>query len=455
MKFQLGDHPAKVLITSYLIAIFVGMVLLMFPAATVSGSLSPLSALFTATSAVCVTGLSVVDTGSTFTLFGQLVILFLIELGGIGIMTFSTFFALLLFQRISYLEQKFLLETLAGFKARNFVPLIAMVFLSALVIQAIGAVLLTPFFSQGRSFSEAIYYGVFHSISAFCNAGLSLIPGSLAAFRTHVWVNLIVIGLVIFGGLGFIVYVELYRKFRAVVTRTRFRLGIHSKLVLITSLALLAIGTLSFFALEHGNLLKDFPAPMALLISFFHAVTPRTAGFSTLDLSQLTNATAFILITLMFVGGAPGSTAGGVKVTTLAVFFLLIRSQLQDGKRPFVFGRTITASSILKTMTLLVVAVLIISTAVVLLQITESAGLPHEETRTSFLELFFESVSAFSTVGLSMGATEGLTANGKILIILLMFIGRIGPLTLLLLITFRRGKNGGEFEYAEEDVAIG
>ena len=457
MKLKLGDHPAKILLAGYLAVILIGSILLGLPIATVSKSIAPIDALFTATSALCVTGLAVLPTGSTFTLFGQLVILTLIEIGGIGLMTFSTFFALLLFHRISFLEQKFFLDTIAGLKAKNFWPLVAAVFLSAFVIQAIGAVLFIPFFAEQLPFGDAVYSSIFHSVSAFCNAGFSIAADGLGGFRTHVGVNLIFMGLIVCGGLGFIVYVELYRKFRSFVTRSRFRLSIHSKLVLVTSFVLIVIGTASFFVLENSNVLKDYNVPNAILISLFHSISARTAGFSTVDFSSVTNGTAFAFIMLMFVGGAPGSAAGGVKVTTLAVFFLLIKSQLKKKSHTDIFGRTVAPSNILNTITLLVISVLIISAAVIMLQITESAGLSHRMmTRDSFLELFFETVSAFGTVGLSIGATPILSLGGKVVIILMMFVGRIGPLTLLLLMTFRREKErSAEFRFAEEEVAIG
>lgn len=427
----------------------------MLPLSTVSGKISFVDALFTATSAVCVTGLGVVDIGSYFTRFGQTVIMVLIQVGGLGIMTFSTFFLGLLGKRTSLADRLSLRMMAERFASVNIFQTLLFIFGVTLVIEAVGAGLLFLRFREILSPSEAIYYAVFHAVSSFCNAGFSLFPDNLRGFQKEFLVPGVVMGLVIAGGLGFFVLTDAVQKFGNFIFKHKtFRVSLHAKIVLSMSAFLVLLGAVVIWLLERGNALAGLPLPFQLWNALFQSVTPRTAGFNTLDMTSLSNATLFFLAMLMFVGGAPASTAGGIKVTTFAILLALVFSQWRGREWTSIFKRKIPKEMIARSLAIFAGSFVLINLIVLLLQITEHLGVPHAKVQWPFLDILFEVVSAFGTVGLSTGVTPFLTAAGKLLIIFTMFVGRIGPLTLALAIVTRH-RPEIHYQYPEEEVMVG
>jgi len=432
-------NTAQTIVISFSSTILLGTILLTFPSATTDGNgASFLDALFTATSATCVTGLIVQDTPVYFSTFGQVVILGLIQLGGLGIMTYSAFVAIL-FGRFSLGQRKMVQEMLE--EEQNIYNMIFYIFKMTMIIEFFGALLL--FFRFNFHFThigQAIYQSVFHSISAFCNAGFSLFSDSLTQFIDDPVINIVIITLIVLGGFGFLVIFEL----SAYLRKKRKNLAPHTKLVLIVSLGLILGGFLLFFFLEFDGVLLESPMLSKLWASFFQSVTTRTAGFNTIAIGSLKEVTLTLMIILMFIGASPGSTGGGIKTSTFAVLLLSIKSLIKGEEDIVVFKRTIPSSSIRKALALLVSAIALVSVVFLILLNTEKMG---------YVSLLFEAVSAFGTVGLSTGITPDLSHPGKLLIILLMFLGRIGPLTLGLALTKEIIK--GKVEYPSARIMIG
>ena len=436
----LSRRPGHLLAYSFLFVIGVGTVLLGLPVSSSGAApLRPLDALFTSVSATCVTGLIVVDTGSALSLFGQLVVLFLIQAGGLGIMTISTFIALILGRSIGLRGEFAIGEMIGEQRRRTAVRLIRFIVLVTLLIEFAGAVLLAMQFKQvGYDWVRAGYVAAFHSISAFCNAGFSLFPDSLVGFGYYPALTLTMAVLIILGGLGFGVLRSFYS-----VHRTGRRLDTHSYLVLSATVILLCGGTALIWLLEQNNTLADTPLPGKLLHTFFQAVTARTAGFNTMDMAELAPVTRMVMLVLMFIGAAPGSTGGGIKVTTLVVLFAVVRSVVLGREAVVVRGRRVSQAGVLSAVALLLLAAVSIVGVTAVLFLSQNAPLD---------ALFFEAVSAFGTVGLSHGITPDLTAAGKLCIIVLMFVGRVGPLTLLLTMRPSRRASIG---YPSANVMIG
>ncbi|RKY04486.1 Trk family potassium uptake protein [Candidatus Poribacteria bacterium] len=438
--------PAQTVVLSFLLVISIGTLFLLTPRATPPDNrISFIDALFTATSATCVTGLIVRDTGSDFTLFGQIVILILIQIGGLGLMTMTSFFALVLGRGMGIRERVLMSDILNTRMMNQIVRLLTSILLLTFAFEALGAALLyLTWIEEGAigGMGRTAYYAVFHSVSAFCNAGFSLFSTSMERFRGSVPVNLIMTSLIICGGLGFTVLSVLLKlplsPFR------RGRLSLHAKLVLIVTAFLLALGTVAILALEWDNSLAGLPLKEKFLAAYFQSVTPRTAGFNTLRISELREATQFLLIILMFIGASPGGTGGGVKTSTFAITLCTLISMLRGRSSVEIFRRRIPDQIISKAFSILTLSMLLIAVNGVLLLASED-GDP--------LAVIFELFSAFGTVGLSMGVTPTLTTFGKVIIIITMFIGRIGPLTLALALGERR--KGGEFEYPSEEVIVG
>jgi trk system potassium uptake protein TrkH len=445
--------PSWLLILGYATAIAAGGAILTLP---ISGRepVRLLDALFTATSAVCVTGLAVLDTGSSYSLFGQTVVLLLIQAGGLGIMTLSTAFVLLLGRRISLSSRDALQGSFSSGFVGTVAALLKRVVLWTVVIEAIGALLLFLGEIRRLPFGAALWSAIFHAVSAFCNAGFSLRASSFIDDRGSPLIVLPLAGLIVLGGLGFTVLTELGAQ-----QRRRWRgqaaapFSLHSKLALSMTGLLLLLGTVGFAVLEHRNALRGAPLLDQVLTSLFAAVTPRTAGFNTVDYGQLTNATLYMTILLMMIGGSPGSTAGGIKTTTFGVILALARARYRGEAGVRLFNRGVPDEAVAKAIALVTLGFSIVTIFIVALTMTELGSLPYPATRGRFLELFFESVSAFGTVGLSMGATGRLSDAGKILIMLLMFIGRLGPLTISVAIAQREKR--AEVRYAEEQLMIG
>ncbi|CAM3903444.1 TrkH family potassium uptake protein [Mesobacillus thioparans] len=428
-KLLFSLDPPKVLVFGFGLIILLGTLLLTLPSATVDGRGLPLlDALFTATSATCVTGLVVVDTGDTFTKFGEMIILSMIQIGGLGFMSFATLLAFILGKRISFKERLIIQESLNNETVEGIVRLVKRIFLFTAVIEIAGGVILSMRFSQNMAAGKAIYYGFFHAISNFNNAGFDIMGGykGLTAYTSDPIVNITMITLISFGGIGFIVMNELYE-----YRRTR-RLSLHSKIVLSVSGILVFAGALMIFILEYKNpsTLKPMSMTGKMFGALYQAVTPRTAGSNTLNIPDLKQSTLFLIIFLMFIGASPGSTGGGIKTTTFAILLGAVKSQIRGREDVTFFGRRVDYSIISKALTVTLIALFLVGSITMVLTITEPGK--------DFLMLFFEAVSAFSTVGLSMGLTPELSSYGKILILITMFAGRVGPLTLAFAVARKR-----------------
>lgn len=446
-------HPSVLLALSFAAAIGVGTVLLALPFSAVGTPVSLLEALFTATSAVCVTGLTVVDTGSRFSPFGQWVILGLIQAGGLGIMTYALFVAVLLGRRISFHHRVVLQDSLHHSPTTRLKALLRHVVVFTLLIEAAGASLLWLHW-RGAFPDRAAQLAVFHAISAFCNAGFSVFPDGLVRFRGDLVVNAVISGLVVVGGLGFLVSLELRDRLLERLRGERpAPLSLHARLVVIVTAALLAYGFAGFLVLEWDNLLRGLPLHETLLAAWFQSVTPRTAGFNTVDYGRATAATLYMTVFLMFVGASPGSTGGGIKTTSCGLVVALFRARWRGRGRATVFERTVPHDVMDRAVTLTLLSLALVGTSVLLLTFVEQRFAPANTSGPAFLALLFEAVSAFGTVGLSAGITAGLTPLGKLIIIALMFIGRVGPLTVALAAGHSEEK--GRIRYAEENVMVG
>lgn len=443
------SSPGRLLIASFLALIALGTLLLKLPWATPPEQpIGWVDALFTATSASCVTGLVVRDTGAGFTAFGQVVILGLIQAGGLGIMSFSLLILSLLRGRPTFAQRAVYEQTLAGRAQADVWPLLRLVFVFAFAAEAAGAVLLAVRFVPELGAGRGAWAAVFHAVSAFCNAGFALWPDSLVRYRADAWVNLVVVGLIVLGGLGFFVVWELVRE------RGRWRrLSVHSRLALTVSAALIALGTGAFWLLEANNALFGLTRGEQLLVSLFQGVTPRTAGFNTVDFGTLTPATLFFVTILMFIGGSPGSAAGGIKTTTFGVLLLATLTRFRGHRNANVFGRTLTRETIGNTAAIALGGMLTVVAGVFALLLAEMPARAVEQSTAVFVSLYFETVSALGTVGLSTGVTGFLEPQSRLVVAILMFLGRLGPLTVAS--SLAAASTRRDWRYPEEDVVVG
>ncbi|WP_028594076.1 TrkH family potassium uptake protein [Paenibacillus assamensis] len=416
--------PPRVLVCGFAFIILLGAFLLMLPISNADGkTLSFIDALFTATSAACVTGLVVVDTGTHFTMFGQIVLLMLIQIGGLGFMTMATMFAIAFRKKISLRERLILQEAMNQGSMEGIVRLIRKVIGYALVIEGIAALLFFVRFSYDMPNGQAIYYGIFHAISLFNNAGFDLfgpITGPFSSLTSYVGdpiINVVAMFLIISGGIGFIVLSELYD-----YRRTR-RLSLHSKVVLSTTGFLIVIGAIVIFIFEFTNTktIANMPLMDKIWASFFQSVTPRTAGANSLNIPDMRQASQFFIVILMFIGASPGSTGGGIKTTTFSILIGAVLAMIRGKEDIVMFKYRLAKDRIFKAVTLTLLALSLVLLVSMILSTTEDQP---------FLAILFEATSAFGTVGLSMGVTPELSAFGKVLISLTMFAGRLGPLTL-------------------------
>lgn len=434
--------PARVLALGFASLIIVGAFLLTLPVSTYTG-INFLDALFTATSAVCVTGLVVVDTGTFFTRFGQTVILLLIQIGGLGFMTAGTIIFIALGRKITLKERLVIQEALNQFTLAGLVRLTKNIILLTLILEGIGALLLSFHFVPLFGWGTGIYYSIFHAVSAFCNAGFDLTGSfrSLTMFTHDYLVTGTIVSLLILGGIGFTVLVEIHEK-------RRFRvLSLHSKIVLTTTLLLLLVGTSVILFLEWNNpkTLGAMEFIPKLANSFFTAASPRTAGFNVLPADRLQDTTLYFIMALMFIGASPASTGGGVKTTTFSAIMITVLSIIRGNEDVFIFRRRLSFTIVNKALSVIVISIMLIFSVSLLLTITEQAD---------FLGILFETISAFGTVGLSTGLTVGLSSLGRFLIIVTMFTGRVGPLTLTLALT-ERLKRKAPLRYPEERIMVG
>ncbi|MCL6479163.1 MAG: TrkH family potassium uptake protein [Peptococcaceae bacterium] len=414
---RINLNPHQVLVLGFLIVILTGAILLSTPWAAKDGSIDFLTALFTATSAVCVTGLVVVDTVNHWSLYGQTVIMLLIQVGGLGIMSFATFFALLLGKKIQLKQRILMQQALNKPSLEGVVNIFRHLLLFSFIIEAIGAAILTVNWAPSMGMPKALWYGIFHAISAFNNAGFDLMGNfsSLTGFTGDLVTNLVISSLLVTGGLGFIVLYEVYSYKRT------GRLSVHSKVVLLTTAALIVSGTALILVSEYNHALSNLPASGKVMASYFQAVTPRTAGFNTIDLNSLYISTQLFIIFLMFVGASPGSTGGGIKTTTFTLLWLAIYSNLRGKKDTQLFKRSVKSEEVFRALSIALLALFFVFAVTFLLSLSHQAD---------FIKILFEVVSALGTVGLSLGLTTELNDFGRILIIITMFAGRLGPLTL-------------------------
>lgn len=441
-KFRLD--PPKTLVLGFALIIMIGTFLLTLPASTVDGMGLPwLNALFTATSATCVTGLVVVDTGSTFTLFGQLVILSLIQIGGLGFMTFATFFALIMRKKISLRERLILQESLNQVTIEGVVRLAKMILIFTALAELIGGILLSIRFAFDFPLGTAIYFGFFHAISNFNNAGFDLMGdfASLTAYVDDPLVSIVVMSLIIIGGIGFMVVSEVYD-----YRHTR-RLSLHTKVVLSTTALLVVAGAVLIFFLEYTNPKTLQPLSMMgkILGSLYQSVTPRTAGSNTLSIGDMHQSSLFLIILLMFIGASPGSTGGGIKTTTFATLVGAVIAQIKGKEDVIFFRQRILPHMIYKSLTVTMIGLFVVMAITMALSITET-GAP-------FQMILFEVTSAFATTGLSMGLTPELSSVGRFLIVLTMFAGRVGPLTIAFALAQRKQKE--YYRYPKGKITIG
>jgi len=443
------ERPESVLVGSFIFLIIIGAILLTLPISAGDEDIDIMEGLFTSTSAVCVTGLTVVDTGKAYSRFGQVVILILIQLGGLGIMTFAALASQFLGRRMSFRSQALIADTFwqgdaASSVRRDLKRIIALTF----VIETIGMLLIYAQLRFEHKPEPALFSAAFHSISAFCNAGFSIYSDNLMPFKQHPWILCVVICLIVCGGLGHTVLLESLRRLRCQITGERtdsVNWTLHSRVVLTTSAILILGGAVSLFCVGLGD--RSDSVFQRMLTAVFQSVTARTAGFNSIDIARVPVAALLFLILLMFVGGSPASCAGGIKTTSAAVYLAEVRARLRGSKEVVLFGRRVSNEVTAKVTLVIGLSVLWNLIGCMYLSLSE-AGTPG----VRFEELVFEQISAFATVGLSAGITAKLSMAGKAWIILTMFIGRVGPLTAALALLPR---DPGAIRYPEERIMIG
>lgn len=433
--------PPRVLALGFASLILIGSIILNLPMATKNNeSIGFINALFTAASSVCVTGLVVVNTAEVWSSFGQIVIIFLIQIGGLGFMTITTMGAVMVGKKIGLKDRLLIKEQLNQDSISGLVKLTKYVVGITLAIEGLGALFLSTRFIPMYGLQKGIWFSIFHSISGFCNAGFDIIGNSMESFSGDIIVNMTIASLIIVGGLGFSVYVDISEK------KSFGKLRLHSKLVLSITGLLLLIGTVIFLLIEFNNplTLGDMGNFEKVLTSFFQSVISRTAGFNSVDIGGLKDTTVFFMILLMFIGGSPGSTGGGIKTTTFGVLVLTTYAVVKGEKDVVVYKKRIGNDIIFRALAIIVISLGFIILVSFILTITEPA---------IFLDLLFETTSAFATVGISRGITPGLTNIGKLIIILTMYAGRVGPLTMAF--AFAQRSQHKNYSYSEGSITVG
>ena len=449
-------NPPQIVALSFLLTIVIGTVLLSLPI-SVQGreNLSLIDAVFTATSATCVTGLIVKDTAGFFSPFGRLVILLLFQSGGLGIMTLSTLFAILLGRKLTIRRKVIVQNALDRHKIEGLTTLIKYILVVTFGIEILGAFLLFLKWVQapGVSVNQAVWWSIFHSVSAFCNAGFSLFSNSFIGYKDNYYIIFVMSIMIILGGIGFVVLLDIkslnfWRKNRFFILK---RLNLQAKIVLTLTVFLILLGMAFFLFSENQNVLQDLSWKNKIFTSYFQSVTSRTAGFNTIDIGALRIGTLFFLIFLMFIGASPGSTGGGIKTATFGVVLAGLWAMVKNKKEVSLFKKTIPQYVIRKALVVFLMGLgwIVLVTLILSVVEGENAG----RSSDSFLPILFEVTSAFGTVGLSTGITADLTTLGKVLIILTMYAGRIGPLTLALAIALREEKL--IYRYPEEKIMVG
>lgn len=446
-KLQYKMTYVRIIASGYLLVIIGGTLLLLLPGATRAGNETDfLTALFTATSATCVTGLVVVDTYTHWTSFGHTVILIMIQIGGLGFMTMGVLLAMFLKKRITLRTRGLLQESMNGMQMGGIVRLVRMVLRGTVMIEMAGALLLAFRFIPVFGWKKGILYGVFHSVSAFCNAGFDLMGeysgqySSLVAFYDDAVINLVVMALIIIGGIGFFIWKDLKEN---KLHLKKYRL--HTKITLLMTAILLVGGTILFFIFENDNLLAGMNGKDKLLSAAFSSVTARTAGFNTIDTGQLTHASKLLTMVLMFIGGSPGSTAGGIKTVTTMVLIAYVWSNLRASKGVNVFNRRLDDDVIRKASNVVVISLIMAVTSAILICFLQPD--------LAVEDILFEVFSAIGTVGMSTGVTRDLSLASRIVIILLMYCGRIGSMSFAL--SFTERKKVAPIQLPIEKIMIG
>lgn len=453
-SLQIRLSTTQIIALGFLCAISLGTFLLILPYSAAAGTFtSPVDALFTATTSVCVTGLVTVPTYLHWSLFGKIVILCLIQLGGLGIISFTTGIMMILGRKITLkdrilLEDALNLDTLGGL-----VRFLRKIFAGTFLVEMAGAICYSFVFIPKYGFARGCWYAIFHSVSAFCNAGIDILgENSLCDYLTHPWINLVTMVLIILGGLGFIVWQDIqstwkkYSRMHFPLKKIPGRLQLHTKIVLVTTLALILIGAISVFLLEYTNAgtIGNLTLPEKLQASLFQSVTLRTAGFLTFSQTNLRGSTVMICLILMFIGGSSIGTAGGIKTTTFVLLVLSTRATVRGEEHVTVFGRTIPRKTVQKALAVTCVSFLVLCIAIIAMSIVEPAPL---------LDIAYETTSAVGTVGLSRDFTAKLHLGGKLIIILCMYLGRIGPISLAIL--FNSRAKHSLIQQPEENITVG
>lgn len=441
---------SRTICLGFLAVIAVGTILLMMPFSSAAGTWGNLIvALFTSTSAVCVTGLSVVDPGTYFSFWGQFFVAALVQIGGLGYMTATTFLLLLLGAKFGLRDKVAIQQALDRTGMHDSAQLIRSIIALTLIFEISGVFLLLPVFTPKYPLNEALWYAIFHSINSWNNAGFSLFRDNFIGYQTSVLLNLVVTGLIVFGGIGYGVILELFIWVRDRIQRKPERMifSLNFKVAVSTTLALLILGTIAFFFIEVENpaTFGSLSLPQQILAAWFQSVTPRTAGFNTIDIGKMTTAGLFLTIALMFIGASPGGTGGGIKTTTFRVLTSCTKAILQGKEEVFLYERTVDISLILKAVGVAVGSVATVISATILIALTDP--------EVSFIQILFEVVSAFATVGLSTGITASITAAAKLILVMTMYIGRVG--ILLLMAAMLGDPKPSLLRYPEENLIVG
>jgi len=438
MSRQVKISPPQFLILTFVVFIILGTMLLKMPISS-NQPISWLDSLFTITSAMTVTGLVVVDTGTAYSYVGQVIIMIWIQIGGLGIMSFAILFFMFLGKKIGFRERVLIQQSLNQTTIGGVIRLVRSLFAFSLIIEGIAVMFLSIRWVPELGWGKGLYYSLFHAVSAFNNAGFGLWPDNLMKYVGDPIVNLTISGLLILGGLGFTVMADVWRK------RTFSKLSLHSKLMIVGTIVLNIVAMVIILLLEMNNAktLGSLSWPDKLWAAYFQGVSPRTAGFNTIDVTQINDSTAFFTIILMFIGAGSASTGGGIKLTTFIIILLAVFTYLKGKEEITTFKRSIDNKLVFKSLAIAMISILFVILAVFVLSITEKAP---------FVKIVYEVVSAFGTVGLSMGLTFDLTWIGKIVLIFIMFLGKLGPLTLAFSLARR---DSSKIRYPKEDVLAG
>ncbi|MGY0372566.1 TrkH family potassium uptake protein [Clostridium sp. JNZ J1-5] len=441
-KYKKRLAPVQILALGFGIVIMAGTLLLMLPVSSKEGIVTPfIDAFFTSTSAVCVTGLVTLNTAEHWSYFGSTVIIMLIQIGGLGFMSFATLFALILGKRITLKERMVMQEAMNSFSLQGLVKLAKYILIFTFSVEGIGALFLSTKFIPEHGFLKGLYFSIFHSISAFCNAGFDLTGNSLVPYADNAVIILTISALIITGGLGFAVWAEIYNY------KGMGKLSVHSKLVISATLILIVGGWILMYIFEMKNpgTIQNMSLKGKLLSSLFASVSPRTAGFNSISTADMTLAGKFLTIILMFIGGSPGGTAGGIKTTTAGILLMTVISVFKNREDAEIFGRTISKNLVYKSFVILTLALCLVIGETMILSFTEKGA--------SLEYILYEVTSAFGTVGLTLGLTPNLSVIGKVLIALTMYIGRVGILTLLLALAHK--KHGSSIKYPDGKILVG